>query len=146
MESDAARLSDVMVALRRVWRRRLRRASSRPLPANQLELLRIVDAHPGIGIAAAARELYLADNSVSTLANRLVTAGLIVRRDDPADGRAACLEVTPAARERIEEWRVGRRKLVDNAYRELAPDDQRAISRALPALQRLLERLEVVEA
>lgn len=143
---DPAQLSDVIVALRRVWRRRLRRQSALPpLPSSQVELLRVVAAHPGIGIAAAARELYLADNSVSTLANQLVRAGLLARTRDPVDARAARLEVTESARARLEEWRARRRSLVERAYHRVSAEDREAISRAIPSLFRLLDQLEAMD-
>ena len=113
-----------------------------PLRGAQVEVLQVVDAQPGIGVRAAAQALHLADNSVSTLVNQLVAAGLIERGTDPADRRMARLELTDAARQRMSVWRTGRNRIVGAALGRLAVDDLRAIEAALPALGRLLAVIE----
>ena len=125
--------------LRRVVRRRLRSGlSGPPLRGAQVELLQVVEEHPGIGVAAAARALHLADNSVSTLVNQLVTAGLLGREVHPHDRRAARLRITGAARARLDTWRQRRAALVVDAFGVLPDDDVAAIEAALPALGRLV--------
>lgn len=146
MGEDGVRLGtdlmNVVMALRRSVRRRLRAAAPSPeLRATQVELMLLVSRRPGLGVAAAARELHLADNSVSTLVNQLVRAGMLTRRTDPADRRAARLEVTPAAVRRIEGWRDRRARLVGARIDELSAEDRAAIEAALPALRRLLTLL-----
>jgi DNA-binding MarR family transcriptional regulator len=106
-----------------------------------VELLLVVEEEPGIGIAAAARVLHLADNSVSGLVNVLVDAGLLARETDRADRRAARLFLTPAGRAKLAGWRSARAELVGRALERLAAADQEAVAGALPALRRLLEEL-----
>jgi DNA-binding MarR family transcriptional regulator len=135
-------LMNTVAGLRRVVRRRIRQAQpDRQLPAAQVELLLVVEGEPGIGVAAAARALGLADNSVSALVNPLAEAGLLRREIDPADRRAARLRLTGQAKERIARWRKARAKLVGQALQELTPADRAAITYALPALDRLLRTL-----
>jgi DNA-binding MarR family transcriptional regulator len=139
----AAELMNTSSSLRRLIRRRVRPAMpAPPLRGAQIELLHVVDAQPGIGVGAAARALRLADNSVSTLVNQLVNTGLLRRRVDPADRRAARLELTDAARERLRQWRSSRDRVVGEALARLPDDDVRAIEDALPALKRLLGEIE----
>jgi DNA-binding MarR family transcriptional regulator len=139
----AADLMDTVSSLRRLVRRRLRPAMpDPPLRGAHVELLHVVDAQPGVGVGAAARALHLADNSVSTLVNQLVGAGLIRREVHPADRRAAQLQLTDAARDRIRWWRAGRGLLVGSALERLPDGDVRAIEAALPALRRLLAVIE----
>ena len=139
----AAQLMCAASSLRRLVRRRLRPAMPEPpLRGAQIELLQVIDAQPGIGVGAAARALHLADNSVSTLVNQLVAVGLLERATDPADRRAARLELTTAARDRFRQWRTGRDRLVGDALRRLSGDDRRAIEAAVPALGRLLAAIE----
>ncbi|NBH07252.1 helix-turn-helix domain-containing protein, partial [Amycolatopsis sp. SID8362] len=89
MTELADRLLGAVQGIRRVVRRRVRaEVPGFPLPSAQIEVLRVVADHPGIGVAAAARELHLANNSVSTLVNQLADAGLLRREPDPADRRA----------------------------------------------------------
>ncbi|GII26308.1 MarR family winged helix-turn-helix transcriptional regulator [Planosporangium mesophilum] len=139
----AAELMDTVASLRRLVRRRIRPTMPEPaLRGAQIELLNIVDTQPGVGVAAAARALHLADNSVSTLVNQLVNAGLLWRRVDPVDRRAARLELTDAARDRLRHWRTGRDRVVGDALSRLPGEDVRAIEAALPALRRLLREIE----
>ncbi|HEY3710401.1 MAG TPA: MarR family transcriptional regulator [Amycolatopsis sp.] len=135
----AERLMLAVLGVRRVVRRRVRAELSVPhLPGSQVELLRVVDEQPGIGVAVAARKLNLAGNSVSTLVNLLVEAGLLRREVDPADRRAARLEITEAARERMAGWRRARTGLVSAALTRLSEEDTTAIDAALPALEKLM--------
>ncbi|MDH6126449.1 DNA-binding MarR family transcriptional regulator [Kitasatospora sp. GP82] len=139
----AGELTEQLVGLQRVLRRRLRRGlSAPPLRGAQVELLRLVAAQPGIRVSAAARELYLAGNSVSTLVNQLVRAGLLRRQPDPLDGRAALLDVTPAATDRLRAWDVRRNELVRERVADLSEEDRTALTAALPALRRLAESLQ----
>ncbi|GDY31183.1 MarR family winged helix-turn-helix transcriptional regulator [Gandjariella thermophila] len=138
----ADELMAAVAGLRRLIRRRLRdRWPGERLRGAEVELLRVVEDQPGIGVAAAARELHLAGNSVSTLVNRLVDAGLLSRETDPSDRRAARLRLTPAAAHRLTAWRQARSELVGRALAGLDAADVEAIEQALPALRRLAERL-----
>ncbi|MEV4535317.1 MarR family winged helix-turn-helix transcriptional regulator [Asanoa sp. NPDC049518] len=135
-------LMSITAGLRRLSRRRTADAVAvSPLPEAQRELLFVVANQPGIGIAAAASALDLAGNSVSTLVNQLVEAGLLHREPDPADRRAARLTLTDKARERIAAWRAARAALIGQALDRAAPEDQAAIAAALPALRRLLDQV-----
>ena len=135
-------LMSLTAKLRRLSRRRTAEAVAvPPLPEAQRELLFVVADRPGIGIAAAATTLDLAGNSVSTLVNQLVDAGLLHREPDPADRRAARLTLTTKAHERMAAWRAARAALLGQALDRAAPEDRAAIAAALPALRRLLEQV-----
>lgn len=139
MTELAERLLGAVQGIRRVVRRRVRAdVPGSPLPGAQVEVLRVVADHPGIGVAAAARELHLAANSVSTLVNQLAEAGLLRREPDPADRRATRLEITGAARDRMANWRRARTGLVADALAGLSEEDVEAIEQALPALEKLM--------
>ena len=101
----------------------------------------LVEAEPGVGVAAAARSLHLAGNTVSTLVNQLVGAGMVHRAVDPADRRAAHLSLTDAARERLARWRSARGVLVADAMQRLPDADVAALEAALPALKNLVREL-----
>jgi len=132
-------LMQLTAGLRRLSRRRLAERLAGPrLPEAQRELLLVVEAQPGIGVAAAAQALDLAGNSVSTLVNALVEAGLLARDSDPVDRRAAKLTLTDAARHRLAAWRAARATLIGRALDRAGPADLAAIEAALPALRRLL--------
>ncbi len=137
----AGELMAVTAGIRRRVRRELRLTTRNPLPGAQVDLLVVVEAEPGIGVAAAARAMHLAGNSVSALVNSLVLAGLLRRETDQEDHRAACLYLTPEARSRLDGYREARAGLVGQALDRAGPADRRAIEEALPALRRLLEAL-----
>jgi DNA-binding MarR family transcriptional regulator len=139
-------LMATVAALRRLVRRRRRQTVDEPpLRGAQVELLQVIENQPGIGIAAAARALHLAANSVSTLANQLIDLGMLVRDTAPGDRRAARLWLTQAATERLALWRRVSAELIADALAELATADRQAIADALPALRTLLIVLDTEE-
>ena len=134
-----------VTGLRRLVRRQVkaRLPDLQPhLRGAQVELLRAVETEPGIGVAAAARKLHLAGNSVSTLVNQLVDLGMLERTVDPADRRAARLRLTPAAHVRLGTWRRARNEFVADRLAALSEVDRNAIAAALPALNRLIAAIE----
>ncbi|MEV8512269.1 MarR family transcriptional regulator [Dactylosporangium sp. NPDC051484] len=147
---DHAGLADALgaqlIGVRRVLRRRLRAdllagliagSGATPLTGSQVELLRLVESAPGIGVGAAAQQLHLAGNSVSTLVNQLTEAGLLRRDTDPADRRSARLMLTPAAAVRLDAWRAARVSLLAGALGELEDGERDALAAAVPVLARL---------
>ncbi|MFI7091585.1 MarR family winged helix-turn-helix transcriptional regulator [Streptomyces lydicus] len=135
-------LADVLAGVQRLIRRRLRAGLTVPrLRGAQVELLRVVTDRPGIRVSAAAKELCLAGNSVSTLVNQLSRAGCLRRETAPDDRRSALLFPTPAARSRLHDWEVRRSALVREQVARLSEADQAALAAALPALRRLAHNL-----
>jgi DNA-binding MarR family transcriptional regulator len=140
----ADELMGLVLGVRRVVRRRLRTTVSGPvLRGAQIELLQLVEAEPGVGVAAAARSLHLAGNTVSTLVNQLVEAGMLHRGVDPTDRRAAHLTLSEAAQARLSRWRSARSELVGDAVARLSPQDVVALEAALPAFKNLVRELEM---
>ncbi|HZD74838.1 MAG TPA: MarR family transcriptional regulator [Actinomycetota bacterium] len=140
-------LSTGLLAVIGPLRRALRRAGRQgvpdfPLPTSQAELMRVVRLQPGIGVGEAAQQLGVAANTVSTLVNQLAAAGLLARRRDPVDGRAARLELTPKANRRVALWRDQREQALGAALNELSATERETLERALPALHKILELLE----
>ncbi|MFZ4235469.1 MarR family winged helix-turn-helix transcriptional regulator [Streptomyces murinus] len=141
-ETFPAELTDALVGIQRLIRRRLRGGLTGPrLRGAEVELLRLVESRPGIGVSEAARELHLASNSVSTLVNQLVRDEYLVRETDPADRRAARLRLTGAAEKRLEDWHRRRAELVGGRLARLDGADHDALRAALPALRRLADLL-----
>ncbi|MFF3668041.1 MarR family winged helix-turn-helix transcriptional regulator [Microtetraspora malaysiensis] len=135
-------LADVLSGIQRLIRRRVRSGLTGPrLRGAQVELLQLALANPGISVSAAARELYLAGNSVSTLVNQLTAADLLVRETDPDDRRTARLLATPEAESRLRTWHDRRTALVREHVGRLGENDRAALAAALPALRRLAESL-----
>ncbi|MFD7606203.1 MarR family winged helix-turn-helix transcriptional regulator [Streptomyces mirabilis] len=141
-ESFPEALADALAGVQRLIRRRLRSGTTAPrLRGAEVELLRLVVARPGIGVSEAAKELYLAGNSVSTLVNQLARDGYLHRETDPADRRAARLLPTPAADARLRDWRERRTALVRRQVARLDEAERAALEAALPALRKLAVNL-----
>ncbi len=132
----------LLVGINRLARRILRGGlTGPPLRGAQVELLRLVRASPGTRVSAAARELRLAGNSVSTLVHQLTALGLLERAADPRDGRAVLLSVTPEANRRLTVWEDRRAALFARQFARLGPADRTALAAALPALRALAAHL-----
>ncbi|KAF5991671.1 MarR family winged helix-turn-helix transcriptional regulator [Streptomyces sp. WAC00263] len=141
-ESFPEALADALAGVQRLIRRRLRSGTTAPrLRGAEVELLRLVVARPGIGVSEAAKELYLAGNSVSTLVKQLDRDGYLNRETDPADRRAARLLPTPAADARLRDWRERRTALVRRQVARLDEAERAALEAALPALRKLAVNL-----
>jgi DNA-binding MarR family transcriptional regulator len=132
-KAEAAELLAAVGAVRRVARRAVRgSAAAGALPPARSELLRL---------AAAAQELRLAPNSVSTMVSQLAAAGLLHRGRAEADGRSVRLTVTEAGAARVGQWRDIRAELAGRALDRLPQADREAIRAAVPALGRLAEQM-----
>ncbi|MER6061551.1 MarR family transcriptional regulator [Streptomyces sp. NPDC001792] len=137
-ETFQEELADELVRIQRLIRRRLRGGLSVPrLRGAEVELLRLVESRPGIGVSDAAKALHLAGNSVSTLVNQLVRGGYLIRETDPTDRRAARLQLTEAAEKRLGDWKRRRAELVGRHVARLDDTDREALRAALPALRKL---------
>jgi DNA-binding MarR family transcriptional regulator len=140
---DASDLLELTGQLRRSVRRVVRRQwPHEPLAPSAVELVRLLDANPGLRVQEAATALGLVPNTVSTLVGTLTQRGLIVRRADERDARAARLYLTPTAKRRVADWRDRRSQVLEHAFGRLDPQQRRAIRTALPALQHLLNEVE----
>lgn len=134
--------ADVLRRVHRLMRRRLRAGVvGPPIRGAQVELLRLVGRHPGTRISHAAERLGLAGNTVSTLVNQLVDAGLLRRETSADDRRAALLYLTPAASDRLRDWEERRAALMRTQVGQLPAADRAALAAAMPALRRLAQGL-----
>jgi DNA-binding MarR family transcriptional regulator len=143
---STAKLAGDLLAAMSQLRRNTRRAVGRPWPAAdltgaQIELLRVVRRKPGVSVAAAAAELGVAANTVSTLVRQLSDVGLLNRNSDPRDRRIGRLALTKAAGRRLDSWRDHRAAVLAEALARLEPAEHAAVDVALPILARLADLL-----
>lgn len=75
--------------------------------------------------------------SMTALVARLSAQGLVRREQDPTDGRAVVLSLTPAGADLLAQRRDIRTARLAPFVAGLSPDDVRRIAEALPALQNL---------
>ncbi|WP_051450278.1 MarR family winged helix-turn-helix transcriptional regulator [Actinospica robiniae] len=138
----AGDLASSLAGLHRTVRRRVRsQLHFEPLAGAQGELLRLVIEQPGISVTAAARELHLAGNSVSTQVQHLIKLGYLDRETSPTDRRGAVLRATEAGRERLERWADERAELFARQLGRLSAQDVAALEAALPVLRALTDAI-----
>jgi DNA-binding MarR family transcriptional regulator len=144
--SLAEDLSAHLSALNRTVRRRVRhQLHFEPLAGAQGELLRLVIERPGISVSAAAKELRLAANSVSTQVQHLAKLGFLTRESSEVDRRGAVLRATPAGQERLARWADERAELFARQLDRLGAPELEALAAALPALRALAEAISTDE-
>lgn len=112
-----------------------------PLPASELEVMRLLVRRPGLSVNDVARELGLQPSNASTAIRLLIARGTLERRQDHADARVARLFPTAAAyaaRDRREQsWG----EQLAGALSGLPATDRTRLTAAVPALRQLAARL-----
>src|SRR6478736_5081768 len=132
-DEDAAGLADELYDAIGLLRRRSRRLVGAPQP----ELLRVLRRNPGITVTEAAHLLGLAANTVSTLVSQLLPLGVLVRERDATDRRVARLDLTPSAREGLEQWRDRRTQATATVLARLPAGERARLSEALATIARI---------
>jgi DNA-binding MarR family transcriptional regulator len=97
------------------------------------------DAGPQRVTALAAAEA-VAQPTMTTLVGRLERDGLVVRGADADDARAVRVSLTADGAERLEVRRAGRTAVLADRLAGLDAGERAALERALPALDKLIER------
>ncbi|GAA3161042.1 MarR family winged helix-turn-helix transcriptional regulator [Nonomuraea roseoviolacea] len=104
-----------MVAIRRRQSRRVL-ARQHGAPAPEHEVLDVLEAAgEPVTVSAVAEALSVDQPRASRLVAAAVSAGLVRREADQADGRRALLVMTEAGREAVERAHQGRRATFDRA-------------------------------
>jgi DNA-binding MarR family transcriptional regulator len=136
-------VADLVAKLRRAMRKAARvRAPRMPLTVAQLELLSLVQEHPGTRPGDLAGLLRLAANSVSTLANAMVGAGMLDRSPGAADRRTVEYTLTAQGAYLVGLWRTTNESLLLSAITALGAKDQQVLTEALPVLERLVAAID----
>lgn len=85
----------------------------------------------GLTPGELAGRLHVTTPTVVNTATRMESAGLLVRRRDPADGRLVRLHLTPKARAAQQPIEEARRRLAEHATATLTDDERRHLRSAL---------------
>ena len=136
-------LAEVVTRLRRSLRAGVRTEYAwERLPMAQVELLQRLADEPGLRVTELAARHRLATNTVSTLVQQMVDAGLVQRSPDPADRRATTITLTADGHAQLLGWLQANARRLQEALAELGAADRGAILDVVPALTRLVEALE----
>jgi MarR family transcriptional regulator, transcriptional regulator for hemolysin len=124
-------LHDIARLLRKRYEQRAR---SLGVTRAQWQVLAHLQRHEGINQAGLAELLELEPITLARLVDRMEQAGLVERRDDPADRRAHRLYLTPRAAPTLEQSRVVGEQVRAEAF---AGIDEAARERLLELLLRV---------
>ena len=123
------------VAQRRVQRFIAAEAREGGVTSAQSGLLFVLGGRDGVLMGEAGAALDLGMPGISGLAERMVEAGLIEKRADPADGRAWRLWLTAAGRKALARTKAGAAELNARLMEGFSDDEIDIVSRWLTSVQ-----------
>lgn len=110
------------------------------LATTALSILNMV-AGEGLRMGVIAENLGVRVPSATEQVGRLERAGLVERRADPSDARAVVVRRTPGGDQAAEDANRRRTARMVEAFSGLAPEELEALRAALPAMDKINERL-----
>ncbi len=108
---------------------------------SQIDVLGTIVRRGPIGLSEVSFIEGLNPTMLSRIAGKLEAAGLIIRAQDPRDGRAAQLSATESGRMVHDRIRTERTDALLAALAQLSPAQRVALTAALPALESLTQAL-----
>ncbi|MFC9433822.1 MarR family winged helix-turn-helix transcriptional regulator [Nocardia sp. NPDC057030] len=100
-------------------------------------------AHKGaMRVSALSVTEQITQPAITQLVSRLARDGLVVRRPDPADGRAVLVEITAAGARIVQMRHRERVRRFTELVEALTDAERQAVSAALPALARMAELMD----
>jgi DNA-binding MarR family transcriptional regulator len=136
---DADDVARLRFALGRISRLLERSVSSEGLTRTQLSVLGTVSRRGPLGIGELAEIEGLNPTMLSRIVGKLDDIGLISRKPDPDDGRAAKVHITPAGNQMHQQLLNERSEVLAAMLHELPPAQSQELRDALPALEALTE-------
>jgi DNA-binding MarR family transcriptional regulator len=108
-----------------------------PLSSGLLDIIRVIERHPGITVAELAARLGRQLSNVSAQLREVVALGLVTRSRDASDKRYVVLHPTPES-QRIRAVLEGAwAEALESAGSRLLPAEREQLAASLPALERL---------
>jgi len=153
-DAGAARPGDTASAARAETAARLRTAVGRlsrrirptrvgaELTLTEATVLATTARNGPVGLSWLAREEGMNPTMLSRVVWRLEDAGLLARRPDPRDRRAALVDATPAGRTLHERIRAERADALSQLIEHLGVAEREALDAALPVLEQLARDLK----
>ena len=108
-----------------------------PLPASELEVMRLLVRAPGLSVGEVARELGLQPSNASAAIRSLQARGLLERKPDSRDGRISRLTPTAEAQAIRRRREAAWGELLRARLRRLPPEDVAALLAAADPLRAL---------
>jgi DNA-binding MarR family transcriptional regulator len=135
--ADADLASSLRLSVMRLARRLRLEKSSDALTMNQLATLGTLNRCGEMTVGELARIERVKPPSMTRTVNSLAEAGLVTRRPHPTDGRQVVVDITPAARQVLDEDRRRRDAWLAQRLAALAPEQRARLRDVAPLLEEL---------
>lgn len=135
--TDADLASSLRLSVMRLARRLRLEKSSDALSMNQLATLGTLNRCGEMTVGELARIERVKPPSMTRTVNSLDEAGLVTRRPHPTDGRQVVVDITPAARQVLEEDRRRRDAWLARRLAALSPEQLATLRDVAPLLEEL---------
>ncbi len=141
--AETAELSParLRIAVARLSRRLRPTAAAGPLTPSEVDVLRAASREGPTRLSSLAGFVGLNPTMLSRLIPKLEASGLVRLADDASDRRARLVEATAKGERLLERISRERNDVLSRRVAALSAEEQRALARALPVLERLVEQL-----
>lgn len=119
--------------------RRLRQEGGADLTPSLAAALATIERHGPLSPSALAEAERIRRPSATRAIARLEEDGLVVRRDDPGDGRACLVEIAGPGRALLRELRTRKTAYIAARLERMGADERAELERAAELLERLLD-------
>jgi DNA-binding MarR family transcriptional regulator len=99
----------------------------------QLRILVMISSRGPLNLNAVARALGVHPSNATRACDRLVSAGLLDRRDSPTDRRNVSLDLTVAGRDLVSSMMADRREAITRVIQRIPPAQRRALQKVMGA-------------
>lgn len=139
--SDVASLAnELRLSIHRMTRRMRQQHPDHDLTLTQISALAIIWREGPITAGELAQREQVRPPSITRVVDGLEAAQMVVRKDNPADGRQVLVEITADGRNRMESYVEAREAWLSQQLRDLPVKDQEILYRASVILNDLAGR------
>jgi DNA-binding MarR family transcriptional regulator len=135
--ADADLASSLRLSVMRLARRLRLEKSTDALSMNQLAVLGTLNRCGGLTVGELAGIEKVKPPSMTRTVNSLAEAALVTRRPHPTDGRQVIVDLTPAARQVLDEDRRRRDAWLAKRLAALSPDQRALLRDVAPLLEEM---------
>jgi DNA-binding MarR family transcriptional regulator len=123
----------------------MRKEAAEDLSVPQFRVLAFLDRMPGASLSSVADFIGVANATASSMVDRLVRRGLVLREGDPDERRRIMLELTGEGSALLEAARARTRSRVAERLAALSASDLVGLSKGLEILRRSLDASGAVQ-
>lgn len=139
--SDVTPLAnELRLSIHRMTRRMRQQQPEDDLTLTQISALAIIWREGPITAGELAQREQVRPPSITRVVDGLEAARMVVRKDNPADGRQVLVEITSSGRARMESYVEAREAWLAQQLRDLSAKDQEILHRASAILNDLASR------